>query len=129
MRRRRGASPISPQKPTVSDGSPAPEPEYWFEQEVAEIACLDQPLIPHALDPARPTCTINAGGLALHGKKPAYFAAEGLPRYDQGLQHEREAAGRPVDPTGERPRHWRATVREALAARRAHLASAAADGG
>ena len=74
-------------------GAAATPPEYWFLQEVAEIVRQVEPLAANSLDPSRPTCSISAGGLAHHGKKPAYFAADTLPPYDQALQHEREAAG------------------------------------
>jgi hypothetical protein len=39
-------------------------------------------------------------GEARHDKKPAYLAANTLPTYDNLLQHEREKAGRPLDPSG-----------------------------
>lgn len=97
-------------------------PEYWFLQEVAEIVQEREPLAANRLDPQRPTCSINAGGQAKHGKKPGYFAADGLPEYDRHLQHEREAGGRLVCPSGSSHRHWRKTVGPALQARHAHLA-------
>lgn len=102
-------------------GSQASDPEYWFEQEVAEIIQQEEPLAQTILDPARPTCSIHAAGLALHGKKPAYFAADSLPPYDQGWQHEREAAGRPIDPSGASRRYWEWDSWDALTARLAHL--------
>jgi hypothetical protein len=100
---------------------PMPDPEYWYLQEIAEIVQQREPLAANALDPARPTCSINAGGEARHDKKPAYFAADALPLYDQVLQHEREKAGRPSDPSGSTHRRWNEDVRCALDARRAHL--------
>ena len=108
---------------TRRNGSPAPDPEYWFLQEVAEIACLRETLAPSALDPARPTCAINAGGHALFDKKPAYFAAGALPPYDMELQHRREATGRPIDPSGAEHLRWNESVRDALLARLTHLDS------
>jgi hypothetical protein len=102
-------------------GSTTPAPEYWFVQEASEIAQQREILAAHALDPARPTCSINAGGRALHGKKPHYFAAEGLPSYDMELQHHREATGRPLDPGGVEGRKWHEEACDALAARLAHL--------
>lgn len=98
-----------------------PEPEYWYLQEVLEIIQQREPLAANRLDPSRPTCSINAGGEARHDKKPAYFAANTLPPYDQKRQHEREKAGRPTDPAGAGHRQWTDSVRSALAARRAHL--------
>ncbi len=102
-------------------GTPAAAPEYWFVQEVAEILQQDEPLPRKTLDPMRPTCSIHAAGHALHGKKPAYFAADALPAYDQALQHERECEGRPVDPSGVARRYWERKAESALAARRTHL--------
>jgi hypothetical protein len=98
-----------------------PDPEYWFLQEVTELVQQREPLAANRLDPIRPTCSISAGGQARHGKKPAYFAADTLPLYDQSLQHAREAAGRPVNPAGAEHRRWLETVRDALDARQAHL--------
>jgi hypothetical protein len=103
------------------NGAAASDPEYWFVQEVAEIVQQVEPLAANSLDPARPTCSIHAGGLAHHGKKPAYFAADSLPPYDQFWQHEREAAGRPIDPTGNAYLYWAYEVAPALEARRAQL--------
>ena len=99
----------------------ATTPEYWFVQDVTELVQQREPLTANSLDPQRPTCSIHAGGRAKHGKKPAYFAAETLPPYDHGLQHEREAAGRPTCPSGMAHRHWLETVDKSLTARRAHL--------
>ena len=103
------------------NGAAASHPEYWFLQEVVEIVQQSEPLVANSLDPSRPTCSIHAGGLAHHGKKPAYFAAETLPPYDQAWQHEREAAGRPIDPTGDGYAYWAYEVAPVLEARRAHL--------
>jgi len=108
---------------TRRNGSPLPDPEYWFLQEVAQIALLRETLAPSALDPARPTCVINAGGHALFDKKPAYFAAGALPPYDMDLQHRREATGRPIDPSGAEHLRWKESVRDALLARLTHLDS------
>lgn len=41
--------------------------------------------------------------------------------FDQALQHEREKAGRPADPSGGKHRRWNENVRCALDSRRAHL--------
>ena len=98
-----------------------PDPEYWYLQEVTEIMQQREPLAANSLDPERPTCSINAGGEARHGKKPAYFEADTLPLYDQVLQHEREKVGRPLDPSGGEHRQWNESVRCALDARREHL--------
>lgn len=98
-------------------------PEYWFLQAVAEIVQESEPLARNRFDPQRPTCSISAGGQAKHGKKPAYFAADTLPEYDQHLQHEREAGGRPTCPSGTAHRRWLEAVAPALEARHAHLAS------
>ncbi len=103
------------------NGSHAGDPEYWFEQEVAEIIQQNEPLAASILDPGRPTCSIHAAGPALHGKKPAYFAADTLPPYDQAWQHEREAEGRPKDPSGVSRRYWEWESAPLLAARLAHL--------
>jgi len=101
----------------------AQEPEYWYVQEVAELVQQIEPLAPNSLDPQRPTCSISAGGHAKHGKKPAYFAASSLKPYDRVLQHAREAAGRPIDPTGFEHRQWNERVQSDLDDRRAHLKS------
>jgi len=101
--------------------TPLPDPEYWYLQEVADIVQQREALAANSLDPGRPTCSINAGGEARHGKKPAYFAANTLPPYDQHLQHEREKAGRPQDPSGSQHRQWNESVRSALDSRQAHL--------
>jgi hypothetical protein len=98
------------------------QPDYWFLQEVAEIVQQSEPLAANRLDPQRPTCSINAGGQAKHGKKPAYFAADTIAEYDTHLQHEREAAGRPTCVSGAARRQWLETVAPALQARHAHLA-------
>ncbi|WP_424362137.1 pyridoxamine 5'-phosphate oxidase family protein [Methylocystis parvus] len=104
------------------NGGPASEPEYWFEQEVAEIVIQAEAVAANWLDLARPPCSLNAGGFAHHGKKPAYFLAESLPPYDMALQHERESQGRPTDPSGVARRYWEWDSAGAFAARRAHLA-------
>jgi hypothetical protein len=102
-------------------GERAADPEYWFVQEVAEILLQDEPLAANALDPVRPTGSIHAAGPALYEKKATYFATDNLPCYDQASQHEREAAGRPVDPSGAANRDWARDTAPALAARVAHL--------
>jgi hypothetical protein len=109
------------------NGAPADPPEYWFELTVAEILFGDEPLAPNALDPARPACGISAAGPAHHGKKPAYFAAESLAPYDMALQHEREAAGRPRDPSGVSRRYWEWESAPAREARRVHLQAVSAE--
>jgi len=101
--------------------SPMPDPEYWFVQEVEEIMTQRGALKPYALDPARPTCAISAGGQAHFDKKPAYFAAGSLPAYDMNLLHQREALGRRRDPSGAEHDRWNETVRDALLARLSHL--------
>jgi hypothetical protein len=108
-------------------GTFAIAPEYWFVQEVVEILQQDEPLARKALDPMRPTCSIHAAGHALHGKKPAYFAADTLPAYDQTWQHEREREGRPVDPSGVARRYWEWEAEPAFAARRTHLSAIGAN--
>jgi hypothetical protein len=104
-----------------NNGASPPDPEYWHLQEIADLVQQSEPLSAHSLDPARPTCSISAGGQARHGKKPAYFAADTLPPYNQLWQHEREAAGRSVDPGGDEHRLWRDAVQGALEARLTHL--------
>ena len=106
------------------NGAAARNPEYWFLQEIVELVQQSEPLVANSLDPSRPTCSIHAGGLARHSKKPAYFAADTLPAYDQDWQHRREAAGRPLDRTGKGHRRWAYDVAPVLAARRTHLARA-----
>ncbi len=103
------------------NGGAAANPEYWFVQEIHEISVQEEPVAGNWLDPARPPCSINAGGLAHHGKKPAYFAADGLPVYDMRLQHDREKSGRPIDPEGVSRRRWEWEAAGAFAARHAHL--------
>ena len=105
------------------NGAPTSDPEYWFVQEVAQLTQQIEPLDANSLNPVRPTCSISAGGRAIHGKKPAYFAADTIPPYDQSLQHEREAVGRPLDPTGDEHRLWNETVRGELHARQERLES------
>lgn len=102
-------------------GKPIPDPEYWFVQHVSQLMLQREPLKMNMLEPGRETCTISAGGQSRHGKKPAYFAADNLPAYDMGLQHEREAAGRPLDPSGASSHEWQAQVGDALTARLEHL--------
>jgi hypothetical protein len=97
------------------------EPEYWFLQDVAEITQEAEPLSANVLDPARPTCSISAGGQARHNKKPAYFAAQTLPPYDRDLQHQREHAGRETDLTGARHRAWMSKARVPLMERQLAL--------
>jgi hypothetical protein len=104
------------------NGANADDPEYWFEQEVAEVRLQEEPVAANWLDPARAPCSLSAGGLAHHGKKPAYFDADSLPYYDMHLQHERETQGRPVDPGGVARRYWEWECVEALEARQGHLA-------
>jgi hypothetical protein len=108
--------------PAERTGAAARGPEYWFLQEVVDLAQRSEPLSANLLDPSRPTCSIHAGGLARHSKKPAYFAAETLPPYDQDCQHRREALGRPIDPKGKAHSRWVYEVAPALAARYRHLA-------
>ena len=109
-------------------GELAPDPEYWFVQDVSEILQQDEPLAANTLDPVRPTGSIHAAGPALYDKKPAYFATDNLPCYDQASQHEREASGRPADPSGATHRNWEREVAPALAARLAHLERTGAAG-
>ncbi len=123
-RRARRAFPRSAEKVTAirrRNGSPMPDPEYWFAQRVEEIATLSGTLRPCGLDPARPTCAIHAGGQALFDKKPAYFAANSLPVYDMHRLHQRETAGRRRDASGSEHDRWSEKVREALLARLTHL--------
>ena len=102
-------------------GKPVPVPEYWFLQEVSELICQRERLSANQLAPGRETCSISAGGQARHNKKPTYFAANNLPPYDMELQHKREFAGRPIDPSGVRSREWKSAVADDLAARIAQL--------
>jgi hypothetical protein len=108
--------------PPRHNGAAARNPEYWFLQEVVELVQQSERLVGNLLHPSRPTCSIHAGGRARHGKKPAYFAAETLPPYDQDWQHRREALQRPIDPKGKRHSRWVYEVAPALAARHMHLA-------
>lgn len=103
------------------NGSPMPDPEYWFAQRVEKIVTQSETLPPYALDPARPTCAIHAAGLAYFDKKPAYFAADSLPLYDMHTLHRREAEGRRRDPSGAAHNRWNGEVCEALLRRLAHL--------
>lgn len=108
------------QKP---NGVANPNPEYWYLQEVVELVQQTEFLAANSLDPQRPTCSISAGGSAKHDKKPAYFAANSLHPYNMNLQHEREAAGRPVDPSGREHRQWSESIWSALHDRRSRLDS------
>jgi hypothetical protein len=99
------------------------EPAYWFEQTVADIVVEAEPLERMALDETRPTCTISAAGQGKYGKKPAYFDAASTPPYDQGLQHRREAAGRPTDPSGHDHRRWLELCADRMAERVEHVNS------
>jgi len=108
---------------TQRHGMPVADPQYWFLQEVAELVQESEPLPANKLLPNRTTCSISAGGKALHNKKPAYFNADSLPAYDQALHHRRAHQGRYRDPAGEAYRHWQTTVDAALTARHQHLAS------
>jgi len=120
----RQAFPQSAKKVTAirrRNGSPMPDPEYWFAQRVEEIVMQRETLPLCALDPARPTCAISAGGQAFFEKKPAYFAADSLPAYDMRRLRQREAAGRRRDPSGWEHDRWGEEVREALLLRVAHL--------
>jgi hypothetical protein len=102
-------------------GKPIPEPEYWFIQDVAKLIIQSEPLPMNILFPGRETCSISAGGQAMHGKKPGYFAADNLPFYDLELQHKRELGGREIDLSGVRNSNWQALVADALTARLSHL--------
>jgi hypothetical protein len=103
------------------DQAAAPDPTYWFLQEISDIVQQREPLSANSLDPARPTCSISAGGEGRHDKKVAYFATNTLPGYDQSLQHEREKAGRLADPSGGRHRNWHESIQNALDSRQRHL--------
>jgi hypothetical protein len=106
---------------TGRTGMPVAEPEYWFLQEVAELVQELEPLPTNQLTPGRKACTINAGGMALHNKKPAYFAADSLPAFDQALHHYREHRGRPLDPEGVEHLHWLKILEPSLTVRQKHL--------
>ena len=82
------------------NGLQASDPEYWFEQEVAEIILQDEPLAQNILDPVRPTCSIHAAGLALHGKKPAYFAADSPPSLRSSMATRTRGARASKGPVG-----------------------------
>lgn len=97
------------------------QPAYWFAQTVSEIIVESDPLSPMMLDEGRPTCTISAAGRGKYSKKPAYFDCGCLAPYDTKLQHRREAAGRPIDPSGGERRRWVSESASALTARLAHL--------
>ncbi|MDD5265762.1 MAG: hypothetical protein PHO08_01370 [Methylococcales bacterium] len=106
---------------TGRTGMPIAEPEYWFLQEVAKLVQELEPLPANQLTPGRNACTINAGGMALHNKKPAYFAADSLPAFDQALHHYREHRDRPLDPEGVEHRHWLKILEPSLTVRQKHL--------
>ena len=97
------------------------QPAYWFAQTVSEIIVESDPLSPMMLDEGRPTCTISAAGKGKYNKKPAYFDCGCLAPYDTELQHRREAAGRPSDPSGDEHRRWVSESAAAMTARLAHL--------
>jgi len=105
----------------TSDALGNRELAYWFEQQVSEIIIETEPLAPMVLDEGRSTCTINAAGQGKYSKKPAYFDAGCLDSYDQDLQHQREAAGRPIDPSGDAHRQWASESADKLSARLEHL--------
>lgn len=109
------------------NGAPADDPEYWFVLRVVDIRLQSETVALNVLDPTRAACSIHAAGPAHHGKKPAYFAADTLASYDMEWQHKREARGRPRDPSGHYRRCWLADSAAAMEARRAHLATVAAD--
>ena len=102
-------------------GTPIESPEYWFLHEITEIVQHPEPLAANILEPGRATCTISAGGQAMHGKKPGYFQADSLPPYDQHLQHQREKNGRIEDPGGVQHHQWLEKVKSALHTRQAHI--------
>jgi hypothetical protein len=99
------------------------EPVYWFVTRVDEVVWSTEPLGANVLHAERAACTIHAGGEGRHAKKAAYFDAGAVDRYDQHGQHARERAGRPTDRSGAAGRAWQSLVADALAARRAHLAT------
>lgn len=103
-------------------GLPIAEPEYWFLQEVQMLVQEIEPLAANKLSPNRASCTISAGGEALHNKKPSYFDADSLPAYDQHLHHENQHNGRPIDAEGLEHRSWIQRLQPALEARRNQLA-------
>ena len=96
-------------------------PAYWFVQTVSELIVESDPIGQMILHESRPTCTISAAGRGKFSKKPAYFDAASTAPYDQALQHRREAAGRPTDPSGAEHRRWASASAGAMAARVAHL--------
>jgi len=112
-------------QPEGPDGPSVPEPVYWFVMRLDDVVWERGTLAANRLDPGRAACTINAGGQGRHTKKPGYFAADTVDRYDLHLQHERERAGRPVDPDGAERRAWTEAVTADLQARRDHLATVA----
>lgn len=102
---------------------PIAEPEYWFIQEVANLVQEKEPLSANLLLPSRSTCSISAGGKAMHNKKPAYFDAASLPSYDQDLHHRRQQNGRLRDPEGLEHKRWQKAVKLSLETRRRHLSN------
>ena len=112
-------------QPEGPDAPSVPEPVYWFVMRLDDVVWERGTLAANRLDPGRAACTINAGGQGRHTKKPGYFAADTVDRYDLHLQHERERAGRPVDPDGAERRAWTEAVTADLQARRDHLATVA----
>lgn len=111
----------------TADAPGSRQPAYWFEQQVGEIVIESDTVTRMTLDENRATCTISAAGKGKHGKKPAYFDADSLASYDRELQHHREAAGRPIDPSGDEHRLWLAAAAERFEERREHLRRVAAD--
>jgi hypothetical protein len=106
---------------TGRNNLPIAEPEYWFLQEVANIIQERETIPANGLMPSRSTCSISAGGKALHNKKPAYFDAASLPAYDPVLHHRRKQSGRRPDPEGMEHRRWQLSVKPSLETRRRHL--------
>jgi hypothetical protein len=99
------------------------EPVYWFVMRIEEILWEQERLAGNRLVAERAACTINAEGEGRHTKKPKYFATAVAAEYDMALQHQRESAGRPVDPTGVVRDAWVESLEGALALRREHLAT------
>ena len=99
------------------------EPVYWFVMRIEEVLWERERLAGNRLLAERAACTINAEGEGRHTKKPKYFATAVAAEYEMALQHHRESAGRPVDPTGAVRDDWVASLEGALAARREHLAT------
>jgi hypothetical protein len=103
------------------------QPAYWFAQTVSEIIVETDQMSSMVLDESRPSCFLNAAGKGKFSKKPAYFDAQNITAYDQALQHQRELAGRLIDTTGAEHRRWTSASATALAARRKHIQSIAAE--